>query len=374
MLVPRLPILLCFLIAALQATDNAIYPLLLRTLRNDLWPDQDPTWLPAAYALGAAIIPVSVSLKAPVWLSKSGTWFGLLGLCVSAAGLALKPDFAVAVLLRALAGGSSGLISASLLVSALEIGAGAVAAMTAGFLAAVVAGVPAGAKLVARFGLESLFIATAATALALAVFSGLTFPRPTQPLGSPRGFGALFSERRLARALISTVAAAAAIGGATTLLPSLLQSPEHAGLSIGQTANLYFLASVGPLLGGLLSPLVLKRRPAAGVAYGGALCLTPILLALPVAADSFVAATLILGGALLIETLRRSGLQTLMGELVTAPDRPRYLTLRALLVQLGLAGGIPLAAQSARHAGIMFTAAAMAVLMTVAAFTVPRST
>jgi predicted MFS family arabinose efflux permease len=356
------PALSAFGIAALQASDAAIYPLLLPLLARETFPGCNPSWMLTAYAVGAAAAPLAWSWISPARYARHGIAIGLLGLGLANLGLAVGLPFGAALLARTLAGAGSGVVSGALLIASLRLGHGALSAQTAGFLAALVAGVPGLAHLVAAHGVVAATAGLAAVSGLLLVLAARTLPRPDGGSGPARGFLGLLHEPAPRRGLAAVLVTAAAVGGVTALLPTLLQDPDRGGLDLAATGRVYLLAGLGPLLGGLATPHILRRTGLVPAARGFSLALAPVLVLLPFAVRSAAAAALLLLLALLLETTRRTALQAHLGQFHGPADQPRFLTLRALASQLGLAVAIPIFDLLLRG-GRIATAAGIAALL-----------
>lgn len=350
-------------------------PLLLRELGTEVWPGAPVSWLVSAYALGAATIPFAVSLRfprlpsAPLALGALATLGGL------ALAFALTPPFWLAVVLRALAGGASGVLGYAALGWAARHGSGAVTAQTAGFLLALVLGPAAGALLADRTGVTVPYLAIAAMAMLLCV-AGLARARRegdehanSEP---PHAAHRLLRERPLRRLLLASVLIGGGVAGPVTLFPTALGDPLGAGLDLEGRALVYLLAGIGPLLALPLGRPVLARFGQTEVARAGAVVLGISLALLPLAASSFELAAIGLGGAMLLETLRRSALQAISASLPRASDRARFLALRSLCVQIGIALGVQLSFALYASGDLIIATSVGAILAASSALLVPR--
>ncbi|MAG58739.1 MAG: hypothetical protein CMJ83_20815 [Planctomycetes bacterium] len=373
-----LPIFL-FLTSALQLTDNQVLPLLVKGLgERDEWPEIGESGaldLMAAYALGAAAGPLLVTRLFPHFRGRIAIVTGLALLAFAQVGFSMVPPFAVAMGWRALAGAASGILSYALLIEAVAAGNRAVTLMTSGFLLAYVAGIPTGAKLEASVGLSTFYVGFGAVSLFLAVTAAFVVPRGTAkpPDTSTRSFASFFRERRFALGLLTSVVIGAALVGPVALFPTALQDPDGAALSQDSVGNLYYLAGLGPLLALSLAPRLLHRFGRRRVAVVGAAALAVPLLLMPLGAAAPWSGAALLIAALLIETLRRTALQGHLGTLPNDDDRPRYLALRNVCVQVSIAIGILAAQRVSNVGGLAAACGVAAVLALLAAATVPQA-
>jgi DHA1 family inner membrane transport protein len=362
---------LLFAIAFVQVTDSQVIPILLARF-GARWPGSDPAGLVVAYTVGAAILPFLITLRAWRFTGRRAVLAGLALLGTADLLFAACEHFALALALRFAAGAASGILAYSTLVVATRGSprdGGAVTAMTTGFLCALVLGIPGGALVAHFFDPEALFVGLALTALALLPLSRrllpASTPRDTDP--GPTPLARLVSDRRLLAGLVSAMIIAAAIAGPVTLFPAYLQSPEGASLDGAQVGLVYLWAGLGPLLALPLSRRIRRRFTPLALATAGNLLVAVPLLLLPTAGQHRATAAALLLLALLTETLRRSALQTHLALLAPAPDRPRYLTLRGLLAQVGIASGVLLASALTQRFGLAVACGASAALAVLAA-------
>ena len=149
-------------------------------------------------------------------------------------------------------------------------------------------------------------------------------------------------DQHLRAGIVTSVLVGAALAGPVAAFPSALQSKNAAHLSLNDVSDVYYLAGIGPLLALPLIRPFIRRFGSQGTARWGALALILPIISMPLAMHSKWAAAGLLLGALMVETLRRTALQNLVGKLAADDHRPRYLALRNVAVQVAIAGGIAL--------------------------------
>lgn len=356
--------------SVLQVTDNQVMPLLVPGLERGVWTGSDGTDLLVAYALGAAAGPLLVTGALPRLAGRTAAVGAMLVLGAAAAGFAALPGFPAALALRAVSGAASGVLSYALLSVAVATGSAAVHAMTAGFLTALVAGAPGGAILVHHFGVPAFFLGVAGCALVLAAGAAAVFERvPIRDTEPPRGFLRFLERTPQRNGIIVSVAMAMAISGPMAIFPGVLA--EGAALDQQGIGLAYLAAAVGPLLALAAGPVVRRRAGVRSIGVAGALLLAGMIAVLPLAGAAVATAIAVLVLALLVETIRRSAIQEIVASLAADQDRARYLALRGLCVQAGIAAGIAAAARVEESVGFGAACLAAASLAVVTAPFVP---
>lgn len=361
-----------FLTAALQLTDNLVLALVAPDLSKSFWPDTgvDALWLLVAYAIGAAIGPISVTRFVPAFRGRRAITTGLAVLATVQLAFALQPAYQVALVLRALAGAASGVLSYALLIEAVKCGTRAVTAMTSGFLLAYVLGIPSAAKMGDALGLPVLFqclggLSVILCVLALAV---VHWTPASRAAGSPKRFRHFLKDPTYRAGLLTSVLVAAALAGPIPIFPTVLR---QAGLALSDVAIIYYLGGLGLILALPIVPRVIRTLGRKRTCVVGALALVAPLLAMPLGAhNAFIAAALLML-ALGVEALRRSAMQAHIGSLAPDEDRPRYLTLRNIAVQISVSGGTSLAIVLHDASGFTAACAVAAALAAASALFVP---
>jgi predicted MFS family arabinose efflux permease len=294
-----------------------------------------------APGLGAAV-SAPVALVAAGRLDRRRVIILLTSLLVLSNGLAaLAPDFAVVLVARLLLGIVIGGFWAVVpplgaRLGGPEAGIRATSVILAGLSAGTVIGLPAGQWLGNLIGWRATFLVVAGVAvLALAAQAALL---PSLPSAARMRFAHLRDVlRKPAARMILTVGGIATIGqfsASTFVTPFLL---ERAGLGSGAATALllgYGAAGIGGTLAG--TALVARSRiwtfVAASVAFG------VILIALPLAAATPLAVSVLLAGWGLIWGVVPLALQTLMLPVTPAAPEASAAVLMSLL-QLGVAVG-----------------------------------
>lgn len=361
-----------FITAALQLTDNQVLALIQGALGERYWPDLDAPagWLLAAYPVGAALGPLSITRYAPSFRGRRAIVTGLMVLATVQLAFAFKPAFAVAIVLRMLAGAASGVLSYALLIEAVAAGNRAVTVMTSGFLLAYVLGIPSAAKIAAHLGLETLFLGLGGVSIVLAIgATTLRLPKHALATRTPRRFRDFARNPVYRNGLATSVLVGAALAGPVSIFPKLLSSVG--GFSLDDIATVYYVGGLGPLIAIPFVPRCIRAFGRRRMAIIGALILIGPLLVMPLGARGIAVAAIILLGALAIESLRRSALQGHIGSLAPEDDRPRYLALRNVAVQISVSGGITLAIQLRNGIGFGAACAAAAALAAASTWFMP---
>jgi len=361
-----------FITAALQLTDNQVLVLVQDVLSEQYWKGQgfDAAWLFVAYPIGAAIGPLSITRLAPSFRGRRAIVTGLVVLATVQFSFAFTPSFAVALGLRALAGAASGVLSYALLIEAVAHGNRAVTVMTSGFLLAYVLGIPSAAKIAASLGLDQLFILLGVVSMALAVGAAtLRLPKHTLSVRTPRRFRDFFRNPVYRAGLATSVLIGAALAGPVAIFPKLLR--EQGGLNLDDVAVVYYLGGLGPLLAIPFVPRLIRSFGRRRVAIIGAIILVVPLLAMPLGSHGVAAAAAVLLIALALESLRRSALQGHIGSLAPEDDRPRFLALRNVAVQISVSGGVTLAILLRDQLGFSAACGAAAILALCSAACIP---
>ena len=362
-----------FLAAAFQLTDNQVFALLAATLDQEYWPDGgDASWLLVAYPLGAALGPCLLTQLAPSVKARAVVTVSLVTLAALQFTMALAPTFALALGCRGIAGAASGILSYALLIEAVRAGDRTVTFMTAGFLLAYVLGIPSAAAVAATVGLPTLFTALGVAAALLAASAQILLPTSatTQHTDTPRPFRHFLASHRYRSGLITSMLIGAALAGPVAVFPQLLTSTG--GMGLNDVAWVYYLGGVGPILALPFVPRLIQALGMARTCTLGALTLVPALLAMPLGAHGTVIAGCLLMLALAVETVRRTALQAHMGGLAPEQDRPRYLALRNVAVQVSVSGGVAGAILVRDGAGFMATCVLAAALAAASARWVPK--
>lgn len=363
---------LFFFTSVLQATDAEVMRFLIPSLKAGVWPASDPTYLVVAYNIGAALGPLLLIVRWPGLPARLTMTMALGVLAMSELAMGALPSFGGAIIVRALAGAASGVLSFSQLAMAVQVGGRSIAGMTAGFLVALVAGAPLAALLASRFGPGPLYLMVGAMLAGITALALWLLPPAVSQSRTAAGFERLLSHPRLRLGILTSVLVGAGIAGPMTLLPSELQRPGGAALTLAETGRLYLVTGLGPLFALMLSGAASRLGSLRARAQRLAWPLVPAVLLLPLAATSAGFAGALITLALLFETLRRTALQGLIGQLPEQDDRTRYLGLRGIIVQVGLAIGTTLADQLRDRLGFGFACAAGALLIGASALMIPR--
>jgi len=162
----------------------------------------------------------------------------------------------------------------------------------------------------------------------------------------------------------------AALAGPVAVFPRMLASAG--GMGLNDVAWVYYLGGGGPILALPFVPRLIQALGMARTCTLGALTLVPALLAMPLGAHGTVIAGCLLMLALAVETVRRTALQAHMGGLAPEQDRPRYLALRNVAVQVSVSVGVAGAILVRDGAGFMATCVLAAALAATSARWVPK--
>lgn len=360
-----------FFASFLQALDNHLVAPLLPEFERTLG-SAAAGRLPAAYALGAAVLPFLVAAL----YRRSARRLVLPALLVhGAAAVAFRAaadDGAgafAAALARAASGAASGVLSFALLAFAAEAAdptarARRIAAQTAGFVSALVLGVPLGAWLASSFGARAPFLGVGAADLVAAAVAAVV------ARGGPGDDAAAAAPRTPWRALLSgraTLAGLAAVllVGAATAPPAVrlgVRLAKEGGLGLPDIGLVYLCAGLAPIAVLPFAGKLLRAFGGARLAAAAGLCfaLPAAGFALPGAAAFWPAAALFFL-AVGCDVVRRTGLQSLMAEAAPEPDRARFLAFRGLVAQTGLAAGAAIA--EPLHARYGFAAVSAAAVL-----------
>ncbi|HYC77986.1 MAG TPA: MFS transporter, partial [Planctomycetota bacterium] len=353
-----------FLVSFLQAADSQMVAPLLPELGARLGGAAAADRLVPAYAVGAAILPFAVALA---YRRAARRLVGpALGVHALAAAAFAFGGAEVAAVARAASGAASGVLSVATLAFAAEADDAAtrarrIAALTAGYMTALVGGVPLGALAAERKSVAAAFVGVAAVGAllgALAFALRLAPVAPAEPKAAPEARTPLLTlirGRSPAWSLVAVLTMSAALGAPVSRLGVRLY--EDAGFSPSERGLVFLWAGVAPLIAMPLGALLLRRLgPAACAALGSAAFAVPILALAQPFALAFAGAAATLFVAVLLETLRKSGLQALIVSAAPPADRPRFLALRGCVAQAGLAGGAAAAAALHRRDGLGFGA------------------
>ena len=362
-----------FITAALQLTDNQVLALVAPRLNAAFWPGSaiDASWLLTAYPIGAAIGPLSLTRFAPSFHGRRAVVAALAVLAATQLAFALQPTIEIAFALRALAGAASGVLSYSLLIEAVNCGDRAVTAMTSGFLLAYVLAIPSAAKVAAGLGLPALFQGLGGLSLLLCAAACFVVPSTRRHLTAtrPKPFRHFLRNPTYRAGLLTSVLVGAALAGPVAIFPKMLQT--QAGLGLSDVAVIYYIGGIGPVLALPFVPRIIRSLGRKRTSVAGALLLVGPLLAMPLGAHGIFAAAVLLMLALSFETLRRSALQGHIGTLAPQEDRPRYLSLRNMAVQVSVSGGVSLAIVLDDAGGFVVACAVAAALAAASALFIP---
>lgn len=338
---------LFFSVSFLQALDNQLIPVLLPLFRQEM-PGAPAGQLLTAYALACGIVPFIATVRGRSDQVKSLAVAALLVMAVGAFAFAATTAFPARLALRAGAGAASGVLSVTLLLGAARIQdeksrARQFTVINAGYLSALVLGVPLGARVAKHFDSASIYTAIGAVAVVLAFLFARAALNPGREDGPVlrRSLLRLLSHRPAARILIATGIVGAAMAGPVGYLGSFLSAER--GLGIDAIGAVYMWAGVGPLLAMPIAGRIIARWRPHRVAIAGSLIISAPILFFPTLATSLAPAAAVMLVCVLIETVRRAALQGALTERVPPTDLPRYLAYRGVIVQLGLAVGYALA-------------------------------
>lgn len=362
-----------FVASFVQAADNHLVNPLLPEFERTLGPAAADR-LPQSYALGAAVLPFLVALLwrgrarllvAPAFALHAAAAFVFYGAEADAAG-AWRGALA-----RAAAGAASGVLSFALLSFAADAAdpsarARRIAFQTAGFTSALVLGVPIGAWLAATFGPRIPFagvglFGSLLALIAVRLTAGGTTDHAALGAAVRTPFRRLFADRRSLYGLAAVFLVGAAVAGPATRLGLRLHADAGAGtVDIG---FVYLAAGLAPIAIMPFAGRLLRRfGPAKLAALGSFAFAGPaLLMGLPFAAGLVPAGALFFV-ALACDVLRRTGLQSLMAEAAPEADRARFLAVRGLVAQTGLAIGAEAAVPLHRGTGFFAVCAAGAAL------------
>ncbi len=360
--------LLYFFIAFLQVLDSQLVQILLPVIRGSSG-GASADHLLTAYAIGAATIPFVVAWRVRSAAFPNVVLAAILGLGVAAAAFALAPSLGVRLAARALSGASSGVLSCSLAVLAERSThrARAMSHQSAGFLAALVLGVPLGPRFEALLGLKTLFVGVAAVAAALfAITLATRRPEPVRDDPPVAGGPSFFTGRAL-HALLATALTGTAIAGPAGLLSSFLSEVRH--IPMTEIGIVFLGAGLAPVVATPLASMLLRTRAADRVAAASSLVFAVPLVLYPEIATTVVLATVGMAVVLFVETIRRSALQLHLTGVVARDNLPRYLAVRGVVAQLGLALGYAIASpvfHSHGYSVVCRAAAAISILAALA--------
>jgi DHA1 family inner membrane transport protein len=338
---------LYFAISFVQALDNQLVPVLLPELRSEM--DGAPAGqLLTAYALACGVAPFLATMRGSADRVRTLAVAALALLALAAIGFGSTASFGARLGLRAAAGAASGVLSMTLLLAASRVQDPAARArqftlVNAGYLVALVVGVPLGAKAVVHFDVGAIYLAIGAIAALLGVAS-LRMPRDeTAGAGAARhaSIVRLLRHREAGLILLATGVVGAAMAGPVGFLGSFLASDR--GMDTDAIGAVYMWAGIGPLLAMPISGRVIARWRPDRIAIAGSLVIAVPIFLFGVLASSLATAASVMLACVFIETIRRAALQGSLAEAAPGPDLPRYLALRGVIVQLGLAAGYALA-------------------------------
>jgi DHA1 family purine base/nucleoside efflux pump-like MFS transporter len=177
---------LFFSISFLQALDNQLIPVL-RPILDVEMPGAPSGHLLTSYALGCGLIPILATSGGRGNRARLLTLVSLLALALAAVVFGLTVSFPTRLLMRALAGAASGILSVTLLIGAARLvdeGARArqFTVIAAGYLTALVLGVPLGAMLADhQASIGAIYVPIGAVALLLAPLAAMLFERGEEP-------------------------------------------------------------------------------------------------------------------------------------------------------------------------------------------------
>ena len=365
-----------FVASFVQAADNHLV--------NPLLPEFERTLgaaaadrLPQSYALGAAVLPFLVALLwkararlliAPAFALHAAAAFVFYGAEADQAGIWRG------AIARAMAGAASGVLSFALLSFAADAAdptarSRRIAFQTAGFTSALVLGVPLGAWLAATFGPRVPFAGVGLFGAVLAMIAvhltgGGTAATDAGPPAIRTPFRKMLADRRALFGLGAVFLVGAAVAGPASRLG--LRLHEDAGAGTIDIGFVYLAAGLAPIAVMPFAGRLLRLTGAAELAaYGSVAFAAPaLLMGLPFAAGLKPAGALFFV-ALVCDVLRRTGLQSLMAEAAPEADRARFLAVRGLVAQTGLAIGAEVAVPLHRGSGF-FAVCAMGAALSVA--------
>jgi predicted MFS family arabinose efflux permease len=362
---------LFFTIAFVQALDNQLVPVLLPVLRTEMGGAPVGTFL-TAYALICGAMPFLATILGKAERVRSLS-VGALGiLAVAAFAFAAIPDFPARIVCRAAAGGASGILSMTLLLAAARIEdarerAHQFTIINAGYLTALVLGVPLGAYFAKRSEVSAIYLAIGAFALLLAGLTAVGVrlaPRRAEPL-RPTSLLRLFHNTQAALVLLATGIVGVAMAGPVGYLGSFLAKSR--GFEVDAIGAVYLWAGVGPLLAMPVAGRTITRWTPHRVAIAGSVIIAAPIVLFPYLATSLATAAAVMLVCVFIETIRRAALQGSLAEVAAIEDLPRYLAIRGVIVQLGLAIGYALAEVQFANGGYAVVCRIAAVLSLIAA-------
>jgi DHA1 family putative efflux transporter-like MFS transporter len=300
-----------------------------------------------SYALACGATPLLATLILRTRRVRALTMAALAVLGIAAFCFAATTSFPLRLAARAAAGASSGVLSMTLLLSASQIPdersrAHQFTVINAGYLTALVLGVPIGAVVAGRFDVRWVYEAIGGLAfvlcgLSLLVRSGVAAAQ----VGRPASMIGLFRHRAAALILLATGIVGAAMAGPVGFLGSFLSSER--GLGVDAIGAVYMWAGVGPLLAMPIAGRTISKWRPHRIAIAGSLLMAVPIALFPKLATSLATAAAVMLGCVFIETIRRAAMQASLAEAAPPADLPRYLALRGVIVQLGLAIGYALA-------------------------------
>lgn len=364
---------LFFAVSFLQALDNQLIPVLLPVLRGEMNGAPAGAFLTGyALACGGILIPFLATAIARADRVRLLAIAALAVLGASAFAFSATTGFPVRLVARTVAGAASGVLSMTLLLAASQIEDGRSRAqqftvINAGYLCALVLGVPLGAVVAKNFDVSSMYAAIGTLALVLAVF----FSRMRAPHASAIDSAGmtsvirLFRHRQAALILLATGIVGAAMAGPVGYLGSFLHDERH--LALDAIGAVYMWAGVGPLLAMPISGRLISKWRPHRIAIAGSLIMAAPIAFFPELATSLATAAAVMLVCVFIETIRRAALQGSLAEASPPAALPRYLALRGVVVQLGLAIGYALAEAQFSHWGFGVVCAVAAGLSLAAA-------
>lgn len=362
---------LFFAVSFLQALDNQLIPVLLDVLEKEMG-KSDAGHLLTAYALACGLIPFLATAGSKARNIKPMALAALVTMAGAAFVFGAVSSFPIRIAMRAAAGAASGILSITLLLAAARTEDARARArrftvINAGYLCALVLGVPLGAVLVKHFQVSTVYWGIGGLALLLcALFTRTAAVQPAASEADPRrSIIRLFHHRQAALILLATGMVGAAMAGPVGFLGKFLASAR--GMGIDAIGAVYMWAGVGPLLAMPIASRTIARFGPDRVAIAGSLVIGVPIFAFPELATSLMPAALVMLACVFVETIRRAALQASLSAAAPPPDLPRYLALRGVIVQVGLAIGYALANAQMRSFGFGVVCGVAAILSTGAA-------
>ncbi len=139
------------------------------------------------------------------------------------------------------------------------------------------------------------------------------------------------------------------MAGPEGFLSSFLK--EVRGLDLQVIGLVYLAAGIAPLIATPLASALLQRRRPDLVAAAGSVIFALPLLAFPSFATGVVTAAAGMAVVLFLETIRRAGLQLHLAGIVDRSNLARFLAIRGVVAQAGLALGFAASSPLYRTAG-----------------------